>query len=88
MPKASSQGAITAYIEAALSAVRLERLNDGSYYAEIPDCPGVWANEKTEEECLQVLREVLEEWIVLKLKDNDPLPEIQGQELGKVVTEK
>jgi predicted RNase H-like HicB family nuclease len=49
-------------------------------------CPGVWANEKTPEECKNTLREVLEEWLLLELLDNDPLPELDGISL-KVVEE-
>ncbi|WP_449240369.1 type II toxin-antitoxin system HicB family antitoxin [Desulfoscipio gibsoniae] len=43
-----------------------KQLDDGTYYGEIPECPGVWANEKTLEECRKVLQEVLKEWRILK----------------------
>ncbi|WP_409375860.1 type II toxin-antitoxin system HicB family antitoxin [Candidatus Sordicultor fermentans] len=51
----------------------------------MPSCPGVWANEKTLEECRDVLKEVLEEWIVLKLRNGDQLPSIGGINLNIVV---
>ncbi len=78
---------LSSYIKAAMSSSKIERLSDGSYYAEIPECPGVWANEDTKELCISILREVIEEWIVLKLLDHDPLPVLDGIELGKVVEE-
>ena len=43
---------------------------------------GVWANKKTVEECRRELVEVLEEWIVLKLKDKDPIPKIKDIDIN------
>jgi len=40
--------------------------------AEIPGFEGIWANGKTVEECRRELIEVLEEWLILKIKDKDP----------------
>jgi predicted RNase H-like HicB family nuclease len=37
---------------------------------------GVWANEATVETCREVLQEVLEEWLLLKIRDNDPIPRL------------
>lgn len=84
--KPTNMGVLTEYIGAAMQKTVLEKLDDGSWYANIPPCPGVWANEKTPEECKNTLREVLEEWLLLKLLDNDPLPELDGISL-KVVEE-
>jgi predicted RNase H-like HicB family nuclease len=38
----------------------------------------VWANGNTVEESRKELISVLEEWLVLKLRDRDPIPEIDG----------
>jgi len=62
-------------------------LEDGTFFGEIPSCPGVWANEKTLEMCRNVLREVLEEWLILKLRDGDPLPSIGGISLNVIAAE-
>jgi predicted RNase H-like HicB family nuclease len=71
-------GVFTSFIEAAMKEARVEKFEDGSYYAEIPSCPGVWANGDTEEECLATLQEVLEEWLLFKLRDGDKdIPNIQ-----------
>ena len=75
---------LTAFTEAALHEAKYKQLEDGSFFGEIPSCPGVWANEKTQDECSDVLREVLEEWIVLKLRDGDQLPSIGDIDLNVV----
>ena len=74
-------GVISAYIQRALCKARFEQFDDGSYYAEIPECPGVWANEESPEQCKSILAEALEDWILLKLQDGDPLPDIDGVRL-------
>ena len=43
---------------------------DSSIYAEIPDCKGVYANAKTFEECRNILIEVLDKWIFIRLRRN------------------
>ena len=42
---------------------------------------GVWANSNTVEECRKELISVLEEWLILKLRDQNPIPEIDGLSL-------
>jgi predicted RNase H-like HicB family nuclease len=69
---------LTTYIQAAMDRAQYERLDDGQYYGEIPECPGVWADAATLEVCRRTLQEVLEGWIVLKLRDGDELPVISG----------
>jgi predicted RNase H-like HicB family nuclease len=73
------------YCEKALQKAQYKRLNDGTWFAEIEGFQGVWGNGLTVEECRQDLLEVLEEWIILKLQDGDPLPIIDGLEI-KVTT--
>lgn len=67
------------YITKAMTRAIYERLGDGTIYGEIPECQGVWANEQTLPECQRVLQEVLEGWLIFKLRDNDPdIPVIDG----------
>ena len=75
-------GILTDYIMIAMEKKVTEKLEDGSYYAYIPSCPGVWANEMTIDECHAVLREVLEGWLLIKLLDNDQLKPIDGISLN------
>ena len=67
---------LTQYIHEAMGKARYKNLEDGTYFGEIPGLEGVWANERTLEKCRAVLQEVLEEWLVLKLRDNDSIPKI------------
>ena len=70
------------YIQAALSHARYEILpDDGSYYGEIPECNGVYANARTLEGCREELREVLDEWVLFRVHRNLPLPAIDGIEI-------
>lgn len=65
------------YISQKLAQARYKILDDGTYFGEIPGLQGVWASEKTLEKCRETLREVLEEWLILKLRDGDPIPDLQ-----------
>ena len=59
---------LTEYIEAAMHRATYEVLeDDGKYFGHIPGLHGVWANEKTLEECRDELRSALEDWIVFSL---------------------
>ena len=66
---------LTDYIAQKLTQARYKILEDGTYFGEIPGLQGVWASEKTLEKCREVLREVLEEWLILKLRDGDKIPD-------------
>ena len=65
------------FIEAAMNHASYDKLETGEYYGEIPACPGVWATGKTLEACRQELQEVLEDWLLLKLRDGDRIPVIE-----------
>lgn len=65
---------LTEYIYQKLNCAQYKILDDGSYFGEIPGLQGIWAAEKTLEKCRETLREVLEEWLILKLQDGDKIP--------------
>jgi predicted RNase H-like HicB family nuclease len=65
---------ITQYIQSQFKKARYKILEDGTYFGEIPTLQGIWASAKTLEGCRQELQEVLEEWILIKLADGDPIP--------------
>lgn len=73
---------LTHYIHAAMNQARYKILEDGSYFGEIPDLAGVWANEATLEHCRATLQEVLEDWLILKLRDHDPIPQVGNIDLN------
>ncbi|MBI1955638.1 MAG: type II toxin-antitoxin system HicB family antitoxin [Acidobacteria bacterium] len=71
------------YMQAAMRQAKYEILpDDGSFYGEIPGFAGVWANAKTLEGCREELEEVLEEWVLLGVSRNLPLPVVEGIELA------
>jgi len=71
------------YVQAALRRAKYEILaDDGSYYGEIPGCPGVYANARTLEDCREELRGVLEGWILLRVRKSLTLPTIDGMDLA------
>ena len=72
---------LTEYISQKLNKAKYRIIDDGSYFGEIPGLKGVWANEKNLENCRETLREVLEEWLILKLKDGDKITGLGDIEL-------
>lgn len=74
---------ITDYIRAAMRQAQYEILDDdGTYYGEIPDFQGVWANAPALEDCRDELQSVLEGWILLGLKLRHTLPTVGGIDLN------
>jgi predicted RNase H-like HicB family nuclease len=59
---------LSEYIEKKLKRARYKLLKDGSYFGEIPGLKGVWANAKNLEDCRKELKEVLEDWLLLKVR--------------------
>lgn len=67
---------LTDYLDAAMRQARYEILpEDGLYYGEIPDFDGVYANSASLETCRDELREVLEEWLLLRMSWDLPVPD-------------
>ncbi len=65
---------LTAYIESAMRRARYKKLKDGTYCGTIRLCPGAIAFGKTLRECKREMRDVLEDWLIVKLRHGDPLP--------------
>ncbi len=65
---------ISSFISSHLAAARYKLLGDGTYFGEIPRLRGVWANAKNLEGCRSQLQEVLEDWLVLKLRSRERIP--------------
>jgi predicted RNase H-like HicB family nuclease len=73
---------LTQYIQAAMKQARYEIFpDDGTFYGEISTCEGVYANAETLEACREELQEVLEDWILLSLTLNLPLPVVDNIDL-------
>lgn len=77
---------LTAYIQAAMRHAHYEILeDDGSFYGEIPELQGVWANAPMLEECREELQSTLEDWIILGLRLGHTLPIVDGLDINPVV---
>ncbi len=58
-------------------------MENGKYWGEIPGLQGVWADADTLEQCREILREVLEDWIIIGLRHGHEIPVIEGIDLNK-----
>lgn len=70
---------LTEYIKAAMQKAKYEILDDKSFYGEIPGFKGLYSNELTLEDCRSELEHTLEDWILISISKNLPLPA-----LGKI----
>jgi len=73
---------LTDYIHAALHRATYDKLDNGEWYGEIPETPGVWATGPTIEGTRDELRSVLEDWILFGVRLGHPLPVIGGIDLN------
>jgi predicted RNase H-like HicB family nuclease len=79
------QTLLSRYLRAALKGLEFRQFEDGSWYAQLPGFPGVWANEETLPDCMKTLEEVLVDWIFLKLDGEDKdIPVIDGIDLNVI----
>lgn len=69
------------YLQKALIRADYKVLDNGEWFVSIPGFDGVWANGESVEETRNELIEVLEEWLLLKLKDNDLIPFFDSLEI-------
>lgn len=65
---------LSEYIAKKLKDARYKLLKDGSYFGEIPGLRGVWANAGNLEDCRKELQEVLEDWLLLKVRARERVP--------------
>ena len=66
---------LTEYIEEALERARYELIDDPDTpcYGEVPDLPGVWASGETLEMCRRELKDVIEGWLLVGVKESLPI---------------
>ncbi len=69
------------YIEEALHRASYDKLEDGTFCAEVPGLQGVLANADTLEVCRQQLEEVIEEWVLVRVAKGLTVPKLGGIEL-------
>jgi predicted RNase H-like HicB family nuclease len=69
---------ISEYVNAALAKATYEKMSgsENPYYGEIKPLKGVWATGKTLEACRNQLAEVIEGWIIVRLRKGLTIPPI------------
>jgi len=72
---------IIEYCQKAIENAQYKKLDDDTWFAKIPGFKVVWANSETVEGCRNELISVLEEWLILKLRDKNQVPEVDGLKL-------
>lgn len=67
------------YTKAAMRNAHYELLPDDKlYFGEIPEFDGVYATAESLEECRDELLSVLEDWLILSIHKNLPIPVIEN----------
>lgn len=74
---------LTGYINQLMAYAVYDKLEDNTYAGRISQCKGVVAFGATLYECENHLHSTLEDWILVGLKLNHPLPVIAGIDLNK-----
>jgi predicted RNase H-like HicB family nuclease len=69
---------IRQYVDEALRSARYDKLEDGTFYGEVPRLRGVLATAETLEECRSQLAEVVEEWILIRVARRLRVPRLGG----------
>lgn len=70
---------IRQYVEEALRIAWYDKLEDETFYGEVPRLRGVLATGETLEECRNQLAEVVEEWVLVRVAKGLSVPP-----LGKI----
>ena len=71
------------YVEEAMERAVYEKLEEGTFGGRIPACPGVVATGKTLSQCQKDLQEILDGWLIVKLRHGDKIPRIKGIDLNQ-----
>jgi predicted RNase H-like HicB family nuclease len=69
---------IRQYVDEALRSARYDKLEDGTFYGEVPRLRGVLATAETLEGCRSQLAEVVEEWVLIRVARRLPVPRLGG----------
>ncbi len=71
------------YINKAMSKAVYDKLEDGSFFGKIPQCPSVVAFGETLYQCRKELISSLEGWLIVKIRHGDILPVVGRINLNK-----
>lgn len=73
---------IAEYIQKAMAIAVVEKIGEGEYAASVPGFVGALGFGKTRIEAKDELHGVFEEWLVVALRADDELPELDGVSLN------
>ncbi len=74
------------YIEEALRHAHYEMINDEEpFYGEVKELKGVWASGKSLEECRTHLKDVIEGWILVSIKQGKSLPKMGSFQIQEIL---
>ena len=77
------------YVEEALKRASYSIIEDEEpYYGEVEDLPGVWATGMTLEKCRENLKETVESWLLVSIKNNMTIPKLGKYEIIELVENK
>ena len=62
------------FVKKAMAKARYKLFPDSTYFGSIPGLRGVWANEDSLEDCRDELQAVLEDWLLIKLRNRGLIP--------------
>ena len=65
---------LSEFLDKKLRRARYKILKDGTYYGEVLGLRGVWANADNLEACRIELKEVIEDWVLLKVRSGVRAP--------------
>ena len=69
---------IRRYVNEALRRARYDKLDDGTFCAEVPSLRGVLATGRTLEACREELGEVVEEWVLVRVAQGLSVPPLRN----------
>lgn len=73
---------IREYVERGLRKARYDKLEDGTFVAEVSGLRGVIATARTLEACRERLAEVIEEWVLVRVARGLKVPALDGIEVS------
>ncbi|HEO65808.1 MAG TPA: type II toxin-antitoxin system HicB family antitoxin [Spirochaetes bacterium] len=75
------------YITKAMTKAVYDKMEESGFSGTIPECPGVISFSDTLYQCQEKLKSSLEGWLIVKIREGDELPVIDGIDLNKKVSE-
>ncbi len=73
---------ITEYVQCGLRKARYDKLEDGTFVAEVPGLRGVLSTGASLEECRENLGAVIEEWVLVRVSRGLKVPALGGIEVA------